>query len=277
MTEKITPIKMVLKIICFFSFIVISGLIIGFLNTKYSIGLNKSDIELFWGSTIYLVSFLVFIPGLWKEFKKQLITANLLKAVLIPLIFIFTVDYISYIIRYIPLIFGYQAIEVAAGQHTRNYGYLSIWSLLFKGIFPAFNEEILFRFLPYNGLLLLVSFLYHERNNISEPNTKNIIFVLLYKFFNFLTILSKIIYISLFKEKDTFATCLWVLGFSFLFAMAHEPNIINFYLYFIPGVIFSVSFLKYGLLSSMICHAVSNYTSPLWNKLAILTLVHFLK
>ncbi|HDR8221064.1 TPA: CPBP family intramembrane metalloprotease, partial [Bacillus cereus] len=53
----------------------------------------------------------------------------------------------------------------------------------------------------------------------------------------------------------------WVILTNIGFALLHGPDISTFYLYFIPGVVDALLFLRLGFLSAWLAHGVFNLCS----------------
>ncbi|WP_207706609.1 CPBP family intramembrane glutamic endopeptidase [Desulfallas thermosapovorans] len=53
-------------------------------------------------------------------------------------------------------------------------------------------------------------------------------------------------------------TGVWMMAISAIFALLHGPEPAAFALYFISGIIYSLTYLKYGLFASILVHAAGN-------------------
>lgn len=56
----------------------------------------------------------------------------------------------------------------------------------------------------------------------------------------------------------------WVFCVTSLFAILHGPNKISFPAYFVPGMVYSLIYLRYGLFASILTHSSSNAAALLW-------------
>lgn len=249
------------KIIVFTIFQLILGVVLSFINHRYLIN-SPSDIQLeqdfsdSWQLFIMLTYILVIVPKYWFLFKKLFISKDLFKAIMHPIIIALFLYYILSIIQYLPVTFGMSSIPVGRGQSTSSYIPLSLVDFIYMGFFPAFNEELLFRFFPYAWLYLFVT------NGRSRR----------------LGIFSKLkgqIKHLLFVTRDKRLEWIWIFFFSTLFAIIHEPNVFNFYMYFIPGAVFNYMFLRYGFISGVIAHATFNFMRVVMTGAAIGTLKLF--
>lgn len=93
-------------------------------------------------------------------------------------------------------------------------------------------EEFLFRVFGFTLMIFIVNFICKK---LKVPYTLNIF------------------------DLGNKATWIIIISINILFALAHFPDTSNFYAYFIPGVAFSVVYIKYGYFSSVITHFLVNY------------------
>lgn len=126
------------------------------------------------------------------------------------------------------------------------------------------SEEFLFRFL----LIVYLPYVFLYYTFVKDPfvpksdNKKKVVATFL-----FLERHANKIYYHAFQSKNKKLIVFWVIVCSFIFAIAHGPNLYSFALYFVPGVLYSYLFIRYGLLASWICHGTSNILSPYINSI----------
>ncbi|MDA2780813.1 CPBP family intramembrane metalloprotease [Bacillus cereus group sp. Bc002] len=108
--------------------------------------------------------------------------------------------------------------------------------LVIVGLLGPFYEEVIFRLFAY---VYFFSFLNKYKNTIVGVNR---------------------IYDGS-EEKENHFKIVWLIMSNILFAMYHGADITNFWVYFIPGVIYGRLFMKYGFFAAWIGHSAFNVTS----------------
>lgn len=196
-----------------------------------------------------------------KYFKEESVKSKSIYVVVLPIIFAIFDNLIISITRYIPKILGGDIINIGSGQAVIILKEFTFEYTVFYCVLPAFTEEIIFRFLPYVGLGIIVDNILKVKKKFEHKKIK------LEFIFKAVENLKK----DLFLNKKTYAVVLWITITSTVFALAHGPNITNFYFYFTGGALFGWLYLKYGLVSAMLGHMLNNYLSP-----TILSLVTYI-
>jgi len=56
----------------------------------------------------------------------------------------------------------------------------------------------------------------------------------------------------------------WVTATSIIFALLHGPGFASFPVYFLSSIVFSISYLKYGLFAAVLAHASTNAGALIW-------------
>ncbi|CCW04860.1 MULTISPECIES: CPBP family glutamic-type intramembrane protease [Bacillus] len=128
-------------------------------------------------------------------------------------------------------------IGIGSGQVTYTSDLTTTGFLFLVSIIGPFNEEIFFRYLLYAGIFLV----------LADFKTK---FLWLEK-----------VYHELFIHKNPQYIWSWVILTNIGFALLHGPDISTFYLYFIPGVVDALLFLRLGFLSAWLAHGTFNLCS----------------
>lgn len=139
-------------------------------------------------------------------------------------------------ISILPTFFGGNVIGIAKGQlDISNYSFFE--RILVVVLFGPCEEEFLFR-------------------------------VLIFTFVSFILgcITSKLkmdIPINVFNTKSVLCWVL-VLVVSIGFSLCHQPDLSNFSTYFIPGLVFTIMYIKYGFYSAWISHGVYNLIAVIY-------------
>ena len=214
-------------------------------------------------------------PEYWIMFKRNLIKVNLGKALLVPLVTGPLLHYSISISQNMPKVFGYPTIPVGAGQMTTDLGVLTVPEFVFKALFPAFNEEFLFRFLPYTFLFIFLTTslsLASQSRRIKIINWGERIQAL------FGSLGKRVIrrfIVAFYEQRVVYLQWMWITGISILFALMHEPSLINFHFYFLPGALFTWLFLRYGFASAFLAHMSFNFIGEITYGQAINTIQYF--
>lgn len=219
-----------------------------FLLVLTHLNLNIQPLILYnnWG-TFFICTTFLFIPEIKNKYKSHLLRYkfknNIGKFILTSVIAPASLQYILEVTRLIPTLHNDSVVALGSRQSVEDFGFLTLSSFIFKGFFPGFNEEFIFRFLTYLLLeCILLAVNYFFKYKVIE--SKNVQIILL---------------------------IIWFIGNSMFFAYVHGPSLTNSYLYFIPGLLYSALFFKYGLVSDTFAHMSFNYFGPLTHKLAELS------
>ncbi|WP_227493943.1 CPBP family intramembrane glutamic endopeptidase [Bacillus cereus] len=185
-----------------------------------------------------LFALLITIPKLRRDFtdyfflndKKYLIIG-------LPILVAIGMQVVFNFVRFIPTWMGGDMIGVGSGQFTTSETLSEMGERILVCVIVPFNEEFSFRYIPYAALLW-------GANSAKEHSN----------------VFNKL-YLNLFVEKNTKYVWVWILSTSFVFAMIHEPSVLNFSFYFIPGVVYAWFFLRYGFFSALLAHSIFNLCS----------------
>ncbi|MFJ5717295.1 type II CAAX prenyl endopeptidase Rce1 family protein [Neobacillus sp. NPDC093127] len=223
-----------------------------YLNEKLELGMNDTHVELMVTPFTVFMYLLFVFPNLRKDFFKRFWAKdNLTYSICFPILVSIFLVFLINIFRLVPLMFGSgSVVGVGKGQYIEEADLSLLGGLLFHAFFPTFSEEFLFRYLCYGGLFVFFTYTILQKpgNDNSQRTTK---FERCVDWFR----------TKLFVEKNKYFVLSWLLIITTWFAMIHEPDITNFYGYFIPGLVFGIFFLKYGFLSAWLSHASFNALS----------------
>lgn len=199
---------------------------------------------------VLLFMFFLLYPSLDNSYsllKENFIKSTSVLAILLPIFIAIIKGFVLSFTRFIPLFFDANVIGIGSSQAIIQLPPFSLSYFFVYCLSPGVTEEIVFRFIPYIFPKIII-----ENLNILKAILPN-------KFI--LNPINKF-YKDLYINKKTWAMISWLIITSTIFSLAHGPNITNFYLYFVPGAIFGCLYLKYGLISCMLCHMFGNYFSP---------------
>lgn len=228
----------------------ILGVFIFIMNKEQKLSLTVEEILLFWGAFFIFNSVFFSNPTLWNFFKENLKKAKSYKSLLIPIAAGFIMMYLFYLLRYISFLIHGMSEFINVDLLISKLPVLSLERLVFTGFFPAYNEEFLFRFLLYFIVFNILLSGSEKTNKTSIGigiNLGDRVSVIVDKLDNLLP-----------YTKET----RWAVVSSLVFTFSHSPQMGDFYVYFFGGLVFSTLFLRYGFISSVICHAFSNCISP---------------
>ncbi|BAU27108.1 CAAX prenyl protease-like protein [Aneurinibacillus soli] len=252
----------------FLIFISICVLIL-IINIKMNWGMTEEDIQLAFVPAYMALFFLMSFSNLRKAFMERLITSKdyisvISKPIVIGVITVFILEGT----RYLPLIFNGDIIGIGSGQ-VKDDGHLSRFANWFLTcIIAPSNEEFITRFLFYDGvcLLLLSMIAPLPREKVKTFNAAQMV---LYKMLNLFNIMIEIFVQKIFQRSSKLGTCIYVIVASTVFSILHKPDITNFHLYFLGGVVDWFFFLRYGLIASFLSHATFNASSDMVHKIWI--------
>lgn len=226
--------------------------------------LTETYIEVFVAS--FMAAIFIFMPEVFNNFKvnwiKNISLYNVLPISVILLVVGVVSEFVIEFSRYIPMFLGTMENIIPIGSlqgriPSVSYGFIQVTIFAFLA---ALFEEILFRYAALTGIPIFINSINNviEKGYKYKPKIK--VNILLYR------AIPKINRFLVWLDTKTGKTIL-VIVFSSLFSLLHGPTILSFHIYFIPGVIFSVIYLRYGLLLATLYHMFNNlFTSDLaWN------------
>lgn len=218
--------------VCMFAFLICGDKFLGLGFLKLSFGVESLILL-----TLFF-AFLITIPKLRSDFAGYFYLSNKKRLTIgLPILLALGMQVAFNFVRFIPTWMGSEMIGGGSAQFNTPGVLSEIGERILVSIIVPFNEEFVFRYVPYAALLWLA-------NNAKEYSN-----------------VSNKLYFNLFVEKNTKYVWVWILSTSFVFAMIHEPSILNFSFYFIPGIVYAILFLKYGLFSAILAHSSYNLFS----------------
>ncbi|MEC0035205.1 CPBP family intramembrane metalloprotease [Bacillus cereus] len=187
------------------------------------------------------LALLITLPKLRSNFMNYFLLSDKKHLIIgLPILLAIGMRVVFNFVDYILVWMGGDMIESGSGQFVPPSETLSaMGAVILVCVIGPFLEEVLFRYIPYTTVLW-------GANRAKEHSI----------------ILNKL-YFNLFIEKNTKYVWGWILFTSFLFAMVHGPNILNFWVYFIPGVVLAWLFLRYGFFSALLAHSIFNFYSDI--------------
>jgi hypothetical protein len=211
-----------------------------FADNIFKIGLSTEE-----GIHIFLVPFCIFWSwiivhtALRKDFFNRFIInkENIHLALCLPIVVAIIMEFTLNIVRLIPFWLGHDVISPGSNQVTNLKGFTENGLIFSVSVISPFSEEFLFRYLPFGGIFL----------GIVDMEKR-------YKWI-------KRIHEELVINKNPKYIWFWIILTNIGFAMAHGPDLLSFPLYFIPGIVFSLFFFRYGFLSAWLAHGASNFFS----------------
>ncbi|PFP25920.1 hypothetical protein COJ96_19410 [Bacillus sp. AFS073361] len=251
----------------FFLASILLMLTIMFLNDRFNLGISDNDIDIFLGPSIMLIYFWIVSPDLRKHFYIQFIRVKAFdRVVLLPVLLAILVLFLLYSYFYFPALFAKEPLSVGNAQYLGHQELTTAGEILLLGIIGPFSEEFLFRFF----LIVYLPYLALHHTFIKKPlETKKNVNKSISKPFIFLVNVANKVYYRVFEKKDKKLISSWVILVSCFFAFVHGPDLYSFPLYFLPGILFSFVYLKYGFLASWICHGTANTLSGIVNAIFI--------
>lgn len=174
---------------------------------------------------------LLIVPRIRLIFKERFLVADIRSILLFTLIIVSLGSLFISFYRYSPLLFGHKPFEIDASQLDNPFPPFSLESIFYTGLLPGVSEEMAFRLSAYALFDWLVSI---QNQYLKKP--------LLF---------------------------LCVIISSTIFALFHGTDGFNFFLYFIPSVLYWVLFWKFGFLSCVLGHAWNNILTGSFNEIAI--------
>ncbi|AJI09106.1 CPBP family intramembrane glutamic endopeptidase [Bacillus cereus] len=133
-------------------------------------------------------------------------------------------------------VFNPNLIKPGSNQYVSDGNLSTEGELVIAGLLGPFNEEVIYRLFMY---VYFFSLLNACKNK----------FVAFNKFYDGS------------EEKERYFKILWLIMSNVIFTMIHGADITNFWIYFIPGIIYGALFMKYGFLAAWIGHSAFNVSS----------------
>ncbi|WP_404511784.1 lysostaphin resistance A-like protein [Bacillus sp. RC242] len=185
-----------------------------------------------------LFALLITIPKLRSDFAGYFFLSNKKRLTIgLPILLALGMQVAFNFARFIPTWMGGEMIGGGSAQFNTSEVLSEMGERILVSIIVPFNEEFVYRYVPYAALLWLANDA-KEYSNVSNK-----------------------LYFNLFVEKNTKYVWVWILSTSFVFAIIHEPGVLNFSFYFIPGIVYALLFLRYGLFSAILAHSSYNLFS----------------
>lgn len=219
---------------------------------RLKFGLSSNE-----GLTIFIVplclmlSWIIVDENLRKDFVNRFLLSkkNLHLSICIPILVSIITEFVLNLLRFVPYWLGYDVINPGKNQVTTLNDFTATGLLFSVSVIGPFSEEFLFRYLPYGGLSLAFAGMSKEIKWLKN------------------------IYDALFINKNPKYIWAWIIITNIVFAMAHGPDILSFPLYFIPGIVFSLFFLRFGFLAAWISHGASNLFSGIAFEIIVNTIM----
>ncbi|MEB9506417.1 CPBP family intramembrane metalloprotease [Bacillus anthracis] len=150
---------------------------------------------------------------------------------------------ISFLANFIN-VFNPDLIKPGSDQYVSAGNLSAEGELIIVGLLGPFNEEVLFRLLAYVYFFSLLNKCKDKLMGFKRVNDES-------------------------EEKDKYFKILWLIISNILFVMYHGGDITNFWVYFIPGVIYGTLFIKYGFFAAWIGHSAFNVISNNTHKIMV--------
>ncbi|PHG19476.1 CPBP family intramembrane metalloprotease [Bacillus wiedmannii] len=141
-------------------------------------------------------------------------------------------------------VFNPNLIKPGSNQYVSAGNLSAEGEVIIAGLLGPFNEEVIYRLFMY---VYFFSLLNACKNK----------FVAFNKFYDGS------------EEKERYFKILWLIMANIIFTMIHGVDITNFWVYFIPGIIYGAIFIKYGILAAWIGHSAFNVTSNSVGKIMV--------
>lgn len=209
-------------------------IVIIFSDKFFQLGLtNDTAIEIFITPFIFILICFIFSSKLREKFSSGFLLNKdeTYKAVCYPILVAIANAFFVYIYMYTPYWLGFEAVGIGSKQVTTVEGVSDIGLIIGSSVIGPFNEEFIFRFLLFGGMIMILK-------NLSKK-------------FKWI------------KSKRSMIIFLCIIISNTIFSMVHGPNLSSFPLYFIGGVIDTLFFLRYGFLAGWIAHGMFNFLSPI--------------
>lgn len=228
----------IIRMLYMLGFMIMTTLIFVALDLLLQLGLTSSEetLNIFIIPFITICSFIFFLPVLRKSFFAWFLLdkKEIHQAICFPILAAILSGFLVNFYRLLPYWLGFDPVGVGSQQVTVLDGVSPLGLALGTSVLGPFSEEFLFRYLMFSGIILLwADFPPKWVSGINE---------------------------HIQKRKKTYWIG-WVLLVNVIFALLHGPNLLNFPLYFLPGIVDTLFFLRYGFLAAWISHGVFNLFS----------------
>lgn len=215
----------------------VSLLGIAFIFTE-ALGIIQVDSKILYDDLLTGLSIFILIQGMNPKINKCIIDeikfrSDSIALVIIPILVAALKRVLNNILQVIPTLFGGNVIGVAKGQLDIST-YTQIDKIVVAAIVGPFLEEFIFRIVFFTFIAYIAGYIDYRFGK-----------KLLNRIFNF---------------RSIFCWILIIVNGT-IFSLIHLPNMSNFHLYFIGGVVYSIIYIKYGFYASWLCHGFYNYFS----------------
>ena len=201
-----------------------------------AIGIIKIDAKNLYNIVVSGLNIFIIIQAINPKLNKCIVDeisfrSESLVVIIIPIIIAAITRVLTNVLQILPVLFGGDVIGIAKGQmNLSEFSYIE--RVLVGTIVGPFFEEFLFRVVFFTTIAYILGFI---DNKFSYEISKKV-----------------------FNLKSILCWILIVLG-NILFSLVHLPDISNFHLYFIGGVIDTIIYIKYGFYASWLSHGFYNY------------------
>lgn len=200
------------------------------------LGIIQIDAEILYSTVISGLYIFFIIQAINPKLNKCIVNeisfrSESLEVILIPILTAAITRIFINVLQAMPILFGGDIIGIAKGQI--NMSTFNPIERIFVGtIVCPFFEEFLFRVVFFTTIAYITGYIdYKFRFKISS---------------------------KVFNIKSYFCWIIIIVG-NILFSLSHLPDVSNFHLYFIFGIVFSIIYIKYGFYASWLCHGFCNY------------------
>ncbi|WP_338450112.1 CPBP family intramembrane glutamic endopeptidase [Niallia oryzisoli] len=241
------------RMLYFIGVLTLLTIIMVFLDNAFHLGLTSdAGLDIFITPLVMICSLIIVYPMLRSDFNKWFLLdkKKLHQAICFPILLSVLMTFLVNLYRFVPYWLGHEVIGVGSNQVTTVEGITDIGLEIGSVVFGPFTEEFIFRYGLFAGVALFIS--YSLRNNILKYER----------------------YKKLFDQNKKTIIITWLILTNILFALAHGPNVLNFPLYFITGVIDTLLFLRFGFLAAWISHGTFNLFSGISLQIIMNVLVY---
>ncbi|QEL82475.1 CPBP family intramembrane metalloprotease (plasmid) [Bacillus sp. JAS24-2] len=230
--DIIQPILFIVTFVLLFFILVLADKLTGL-----GLSNNNNAIDNLFSFSVLLAVIFIF-PIIRNDFKNRFILhKNKYLTIGFPILIGILIQFIVTSICFIPTVLGQDMIGIGSDQITYTSDLTKTGFLILVSVIGPFQEEFVFRYLFYAGIFLALA------------NFK-VKFSLVEKIYN-----------PLFIHKNPLYIWGWILVTNLGFALLHGPDVSNFHVYFIPGIIDALLFLRLGFLSAWLAHGAFNLCS----------------
>lgn len=199
-------------------------------------GIINIDAESMYNIMLSILYVLIIIQIISPRLNKCIINeisfrSESLKTIIIPILAAIGTRLLTDILQILPEAFGESAIGIAKGQLDMST-YNPIERMFVGTILGPYFEELLFRVVFFTSITYLVGYIDTKLNSKFSSKILNL--------------------------KNIFCWVLIIID-NILFSLSHKPDVSNFHLYFIGGLIDTIIYVKFGFYSSWLSHGLYNY------------------